>query len=136
MGGEEVIQFLTFLATHRQVAAATQATALNATAFLYNKYLDRPLGDLAQFQRANRQRKLPVILTRAEVKAVLGELTGSHLLMASLLYGSGLRRIELLRLRVKDIDFDQLQLRIWNGKGGKHRVKTLKAPAGRGLFVW
>jgi len=127
MGGEEVTQFLTFLATRRQVAAATQATALNAIAFLYNKYLDRPLGDLAQFQRASRQRKLPVILTRAEVKSILGALTGSHLLMASLLYGSGLRRIELLRWRVKDVDFDQLQLRVWNGKGGKHRVTTLAA---------
>jgi len=127
MGGEEVTQFLTFLATRRQVAAATQTTALNAIAFLYNKYLDRPLGDLAQFQRASRQRKLPVILTRAEVKSILGALTGSHLLMASLLYGSGLRRIELLRLRVKDVDFDQLQLRVWNGKGGKHRVTTLAA---------
>jgi len=127
LGGEEVTQFLTFLATRRQVAAATQTTALNAIAFLYNKYLDRPLGDLAQFQRASRQRKLPVILTRAEVKSILGALTGSHLLMASLLYGSGLRRIELLRLRVKDVDFDQLQLRVWNGKGGKHRVTTLAA---------
>ena len=65
LGGEEVVQFLTFLATQRQVAAATQATALNAIAFLYNKYLGRPLGELAQFKKASRQRKLPVVLTQA-----------------------------------------------------------------------
>lgn len=127
LGGEEVVQFLTFLAVQRHVAAATQATALNAIAFLYNKYLGRPLGELAQFKKASRQRKLPVVLTQAEVRAVLGQLAGSHLLMASLLYGSGLRRIELLRLRVKDVDFDHLQLQVWNGKGGKHRLTTLAA---------
>lgn len=125
MGREEVARFLTFLAARRQVAAATQSTALNAVAFLYNKYLDQPLGDLGQFQKANRQRKLPVVLTQKEVRAVLDQLTGPHQLMASLLYGSGLRRIELLRLRVKDVDFDHLQLRVWNGKGGKHRLTTL-----------
>ena len=125
LGGEEVIQFLTFLAVRRQVAAATQATALNAVAFLYNKYLGQPLGELAHFKHANRQRKLPVVLTQAEVRSVLGQLAGAHLVMASLLYGSGLRRIELLRLRVKDVDFDHLQLQVWNGKGGKHRLTTL-----------
>lgn len=125
LGGPEVVAFLTFLAIERNVAAATQAIALNALVFLYTKILERPLGDLGEFRRSSRQRKLPTVLTREEVSELLASLTGTHRLMASLLYGSGLRRIELVRLRVKDVDFDHLQLRVWNGKGGKHRLTTL-----------
>ena len=77
------------------------------------------------FRRALRQRKLPVVLNHDEVRALLGCLHGRHKLMAALLYGSGLRRIELARLRVKDINFDHLQLQVWCGKGGKHRLVTL-----------
>ena len=125
MGPAEVEAFLTFLATERHVSAATQAIALNALVFLYSKILDSPLGDLGQFRRSNRQRKLPTVLTQDEVSLLLKHLHGMPLLMASLLYGSGLRRIELVRLRIKDIDLDHLQIQVWNGKGFKHRLVTL-----------
>jgi len=125
MGAAEVEAFLTFLAVQRDVSASTQAIALNAIVFLYSKYMDTPLGDLGAFRKASRQRKLPVVLTREEISALLSRLRGLHLLMASLLYGSGLRRIELVRLRVKDIDLDNLQVQVWNGKGFKHRLVTL-----------
>jgi len=125
MGGAEIEAFLTHLAVNRNVSPSTQASALNAVAFLYNKYLDQPIGNLGQFSRSTRQPKLPVVLTQSEVAALLDQLDGVQKLMASLLYGSGLRRIELLRLRLKDIDFDHLQLRIWFGKGAKHRLTTL-----------
>ena len=122
---EAIEQFLTYLAVERNVAAATQSIALNALVFLYDKFLQKPLGDVSAFRRSSRQPKLPVVLTGAEVRAVLRQLSGDHLSMASLLYGSGLRRIELLRLRVKDVDFDNLQVQVWGGKGGKHRLTTL-----------
>ena len=125
MAALEVEQFLTYLAVERKVAIATQAIALNSLAFLYNKFLDRPLGDLSGFRRSRKQRKLPVVLSRQDVNKLLAQLTGTPLIIASLLYGSGLRRIEVVRLRINDIDFDQLQLRIWNGKGYKHRLTTL-----------
>jgi len=125
MGESEIEQFLTFLAVDRNVAMATQGLALNAIAFLYNKFLNKPMGNVRGYRPASRQRKLPVVLSRAEVSALLSRLQGPHLLMVSLLYGSGLRRIELVRLRVQDIDFNQLQLRVWFGKGFKHRVTTL-----------
>jgi len=118
-------RFLTFLAVEWGVSPGAQAVALNALVFLKTKFLSQPNEPLEHFQRANRQRKLPVVLTQGEVKALLGQLTGLHYLMAGLLYGSGLRRIELVRLRVKDIDFDFKQVRIMFGKGGKHRIVTL-----------
>lgn len=121
----EVEQFLTFLVVRRNVAAATQSVALNALVFLYDKFLQRPLGDIGAFRRSSRQAKLPVVLTQGEVRQLLDQLESDHLLMVALLYGSGLRRIELLRLRAKDVDLDQLQLRVWGGKGGKHRLTTL-----------
>lgn len=120
-----VMAFLGYIASARNVSVSTQKTALNALAFLYNKYLNKPLGLLGDFNKASRPRKLPVVLTRTEVGALLAGLGGSPRLMASLLYGSGLRRIEALRLRVKDVDFDHLQLRIWAGKGNKHRITTV-----------
>jgi len=125
MSGTEVEAFLTHLAVERKVAAATQGIALNSLAFLYNKYFEKPMGNLSGFRRASRQRKLPVILSRVEMSKLLEQLSGTALLVASMLYGSGLRRMEVVRLRVNDIDFDQLQLRIWNGKGFKHRLTTL-----------
>lgn len=117
--------FLTFLATQRNVSAATQSIALNALVFLYDKFLELPVGDVSQFPRATRQRKLPVVLTQSEVGRLLEQLSGVRHLMAALLYGSGLSRIELVRLRVKDIDYDNLQVQVWNGKGNKHRLTTL-----------
>ena len=124
MGSEEVLSFLTFLSVQRRVAASTQKVALNALAYLYNKYLEQPLGNLGEFTKSSQPRKLPVVLTCDEVRLLLGHLRGSPALLASLRYGSGLRRIEAVRLRIKDVDFDQLQLRIWAGKGNKHRITT------------
>ena len=125
LGAIEVEQFLTWLATERQVSVGTQTVALNSLAYLYNKFLNKPLGELGHFRRSKRQAKLPTVLTVGEVGALLSTLNGSHRLMAAMLYGSGLRRIELVRLRVKDVDFDFHQLKIWQGKGEKHRLTTL-----------
>ena len=119
-----VEQFLTHLAVERCVSAATQAIVLNALAFLYNQFLQRPI-TLGDFRKSNRQPKLPIVLTTGEVKRLIQGMRGYHKLMVCLLYGSGLRRIELVRLRVNDVDLDHLQLRIWNGKGFKHRLTTL-----------
>lgn len=125
MGQAQVLGFLGYLADQRLVSVATQKIALNALAFLYNKYLAMPLGELGAFNRAARPRKLPVVLTRAEMGRLLSQLDGSPRLLACLLYGSGLRRIEAVRLRVQDVDFDQLQLRVWAGKGNRHRITTV-----------
>ena len=125
MGDNEVEAFLSFLANDRRVTPATQKIALNALSFLYNKFLQQPLGDVSQFRRANKQGKLPVVLTRQEVKQLFSHLSGYQLLIASIMYGSGLRRLEAVRLRVQDIDFDHLQIQVWNGKGSKHRLTTL-----------
>ena len=125
MGDREVEQFLTFLAVERKVAIATQKLALNALAFLYNRFLDQALTNASDFRRSRVSAKLPVVLSRKEVAALLAQLKAVPLLIASLLYGSGLRRIEAIRLRVKDIDFDHLQIQVWNGKGYKHRLTTL-----------
>jgi integron integrase len=125
LGAIEVEAFLTHLAVKRHVSSATQAVALNALVFLYKAVLNRPLGDIGSFRHSARQRKLPTVLTQMEVRRLMSCFSGSQLIMASLLYGSGLRRIELVRLRVKDVDFDHLQLRVWYGKGAKHRLTTL-----------
>lgn len=125
MGADEVMAFLSFLAVDRQVSVTTQKIALNALAFLYNKYLGKPLGELGHFNKAARQRKLPVVLTQQEIASLLSQLNGSAWLLASMIYASGLRRIEAVRLRVNNIDFDQGLVRVWGSKGGKHRVVTL-----------
>ena len=125
MGAAEVEQFLTFLAVERKVSIATQKIALNALAFLYGRFLDRPLGNLGEFNRASRPQNLPVVLGRTEVRQLLNRLTGTPRLVASLLYGSGLRRSEAVRLRIKDVDFDHHQIQVWHGKGYRHRMTTL-----------
>jgi integron integrase len=125
MGALEVERFLTFLAVTRKVSVSTQKIALNALAYLYNRVLEQPFGDLGQFNRSCKSPKLPVVLTRSEITRLLKCLTGISHLFASLLYGSGLRRAEAMRLRIKDIDFDRHQLQVWNGKGGHHRLTTL-----------
>jgi integrase len=99
LGTEAVAAFLSHLANDRLVSVATQKIALNALAYLYNKYLNKPLGNLGVFNKAARQRKLPVVLTRNEVAAVLKQLRGSAGLLAAMIYGSGLRRIEAVQLR-------------------------------------
>ncbi len=125
MGAAEVMAFLTFLSVERTVSVATQKIALNALAVFYNKFLDKPIGELGTFNKSIRQPKLPMVLTRAEVGEVLAKLAGTAWLMASMLYGSGLRRIEVVSLRVNNIDFDQAQVRVWSGKGNKHRITTI-----------
>lgn len=125
LGEAEVRAFLSHLALDRNVAASTQNQALSALLFLYTHILERPLDNLGEVVRANRPKRLPVVLTRAEVRAVLAALPGTHRLVASLLYGSGLRLLESLRLRVKDLDFDYAQLTVRDGKGQKDRVTVL-----------
>jgi integron integrase len=121
----EVAAFLAHLAEQRRVAASTQNQALNAIIFLYDAALDRPLGDLGDFPRARRPKRLPLVLTRAEVEHLLACMEGTPALVASLLYGSGLRLMEGLRLRVKDLDFAMRQLTVRDGKGGRDRVTVL-----------
>lgn len=116
---------LEYLALKRNVSVSTQKQALNALAFLFNQVWDRQLDDLEAFIGAKRQRKLPVVLSRDEVRRVFQHLKGTHHLMAGLLYGGGLRLMECVTLRVLDVDFDHNQLLIRNAKGGKDRVVPL-----------
>ena len=125
MSEADVAAFLSHLAVELQVAPSTQNQALNALSFLYRAMLDRPLGNLSGIVRAKRPRKLPTVLSRNEVGRLLDRLTGVHWLIGCLLYGSGLRLMESVRLRVKDIDFEHHALIIRNAKGGKDRVVTL-----------
>lgn len=124
MSGEEVRLFLSFLANTKHVTINTQKTALNALAFLYNQFLDQPLGDL-DFSPAKKPRRLPVVMSTVEVKRVLDQLSPRHRLIFSLLYGGGLRVSECLRLRVKDLDFDHQSMLIHDSKGGKSRSTLL-----------
>ena len=125
MGATEVGEFLTHLAVAGNVAASTQNQALNALVFLYKAVLDRPLGDLHGVIRAKKPQRLPVVLSREEISGLLRHLEGSHWLAACLMYGSGLRLMECVRLRVMDIDFDHQAITVRGGKGAKDRVVTL-----------
>jgi integron integrase len=125
MGKEEVRGFLVHLAAERDIAASTQNQALAALLFLYRHVLDQQLDDLGKLPAAKRPARLPTVFTREEAHAVLGELKGRQRLMAGLLYGSGLRLMECLRLRVKDVDFEQHQLVVRDGKGAKDRATML-----------
>lgn len=128
MAEPEVNAFLTHLAVVRNVAASTQNQALCALLFLYDAVLGRPLDQLAVV-RANRPKRLPVVMSRDEVKQVLGRLEGTNGLVGRLLYGTGARLLECLRLRVKDVDFGLNQITIREGKGGKDRLTVLPATA-------
>ncbi len=125
MAETDINAFLSYLAVERNVAASTQNQALNALLFLYKKVLQVELGFIGDLVRAKRPRKLPVVLTRSEVRAILSHLSGTTWLMASLLYGTGMRLMECLRLRVKDIDFSYHQILVRDGKGKKDRVTML-----------
>jgi integron integrase len=125
MGEVEVAQFLTDLAVVRKVSAGTQNQALNALVFLYKAVIGRPLANIQGVVRAKREKRLPVVLTQTEVRRMLQNLNGVHWLIACVMYGSGLRLMESLRLRVKDLDFDHRAIYVRNGKGGKDRVVTL-----------
>lgn len=125
---EKVRLFLSYLAIERNVASATQAQALNAIAFLYKRIFEHPLKDIGQFKPARKPRRLPTVLSRDEAMRLLNQLNGVYWLMASILYGSGLRQKECLSLRTQDIDFGRQQIMIRWGKGGKDRVVQLPAP--------
>jgi len=125
MGLEEVRAFLSHLATVQQVASSTQRQALSAIVFLYREILGREMGWIDNIERAKQPERLPVVYSRAETRAVLAHLDGQHWLMASLLYGTGLRLMECVRLRVKDVDFAYRQILVRNGKGQKDRVTIL-----------
>lgn len=117
--------YLDYLAIEREVSASTQNQALNALVFLYREALKQPFGELDEIVRAKRPQRMPVVLTREEVNAVLVRMEGVPGLMAGLLYGSGLRLMECVRLRVKDVDFAQRQIMVRDGKGQKDRVTML-----------
>ena len=125
MGDVEVEDYLSHLVLDRCVAGQTQAIALNALIFLYRDILHNPLSVSLAFIKSKKPRKLPTVLTKEEVFSLLRAISTRYFLPAALLYGSGLRLMECLRLRVQDIDFDYQCIRIWNGKGGKHRTVTL-----------
>ncbi|MEE9219267.1 MAG: integron integrase [Acidobacteriota bacterium] len=127
MGRQEVEQFLSSLATRHKVSASTQNQALNALLFLYRVVLDTELPWLQDVVRAKPPRHLPVVLTRREVRVVLEQLDGVPRLMAMLLYGAGLRLMECVRLRVKDVDLETNQIVVRSGKGNKDRVTMLPA---------
>lgn len=125
LDGGAVRAFLSWLATERDVAAATQNQALNALVFLYSKVLERPLGDIPGIVRAKRPGRLPVVLTHAEAMAVIRSLEQPYKLLAALMYGAGLRVTEAARLRLKDIEFAQHLIVVRDGKGGKDRTTLL-----------
>jgi integron integrase len=125
MGESEINAFLTHLAVDETVGVSTQTQALSALLFLYRHVVGRDVGALDGLVRARKPARLPVVLTRDEVKAVLGQLDGDVWLIASLLYGAGLRLMECLRLRVLDVDFMRGEIVVRDGKGGKDRVTML-----------
>ncbi|HDY97947.1 MAG TPA: integron integrase [Pseudomonas sabulinigri] len=127
LGPAEVNAFLSWLATERQVAAATQNLALNAIVFLYARVLEQPLGDIGDTIRVKRPPKLPVVLTHTEAMNIIERLAQPYQIMASLMYGAGLRVVETTRLRIKDIDFDKQIITVRDGKGGKDRTTLLPA---------
>ena len=125
MGEREITEFLTYLAVQKHVAASTQNQAFAALLFLYQQVLQRKLDFIDNVQRVTRPAKLPVVLTPAEARSVLAQLKGDYRLMAELLYGSGLRLMECVRLRVKDIDFGYGHITVRDGKGLRDRITVL-----------
>ena len=133
MGGSEIAEFLTHLAVEGEVAVATQNQALNALVFLYRVVLEQPLPDLGSVIRPRRPARLPVVLTPSEVSRLLARLEGVPRLVASLLYGSGMRLLEGLRLRVKDVDFERREVCVRDGKGRRDRVTMIPEASLAGL---
>ena len=125
MGEREITSFLSMLATRRKVSASTQNQALSAILFLYRVVLQQKFDWLDGIVKAKRPVRLPVVLAREEVKAVLGHIRGTPWLMASLMYGAGLRLLECARLRIKDVDFAMGEITVRDGKGRKDRVTML-----------
>jgi integrase len=127
MGEDEVTRFLSNLATVGGISASTQNQAMSAILFLYRDVLHRSLERMDDIVRAKRPRRIPVVLTREEGESVLGRLRGVYWLMASLMFGAGLRLLECCRLRVKDVDFERNEITVRDGKGRKDRVTMLPA---------
>lgn len=127
LGTQEVNAFLEYLAVKRHVAANTQNQALNALVFFYNHVIDKPLKDLGDHARAKRPKTLPVVMSKSETMSLLEKMDGIYYLMAALLYGTGMRLMECIRLRVKDIDFEYQQITVRQAKGNKDRVVPLPA---------
>ncbi|MCX9158564.1 integron integrase [Niveibacterium sp. 24ML] len=125
LGAKDVEAFLNHLATDRRVAASTQSQALNALVFLYDAVLGLPLGDMTGLKRVQRRQRIPVVLLREEVRAVLNQLDGTRRLMCEVLYGAGLRVHECVTLRVKDVDVAARTLSVRNSKGSKDRTTIL-----------
>lgn len=125
LGAADIVRYLEYLAVERNVAASTQNQALNALVFLYGEILGVPLDRFANFTRAKRTRRLPVVLTQTEVRGLLAAIDGVCALMAQLMYGTGMRLMECVRLRVKDIDFAYSQIIVRDAKGAKDRVVPL-----------
>lgn len=125
MGAPEIRAYLSHLATQRNVAASTQTVALSALLFLHRKVLNIELPYIDDIERAKRPQRLPVVFTRSEVKRILANLDGVQHLVVSLLYGTGMRLTEELRLRVKDLDFEYRQITVRDGKGQKDRLTML-----------
>ena len=133
LGGSLVVAFLTHLAVERGVAPATQTQALSGLLFLYREVLERPLGRMVGLVRPKRRARVPVVLNQGEVERLLGQLQGTMHLIGTLLYGSGMRLLECLTLRVKDIDVSRGEIRIRRAKGGGDRVTVLPAMLGEPL---
>lgn len=129
----EVNAFLTYLAREGRVAASTQNQALSALLFLYKEVLKEEIGWLGEVERAKKPVRVPVVLTREEVRKIFRHLNGTPRLMAGLLYGSGLRLMECVRLRVKDVDFGYARITVRDPKGGKERVTMLPINLAKGL---
>ncbi|TVP89109.1 MAG: integron integrase [Pseudomonadaceae bacterium] len=125
MGPLEVNEFLTWLAVKRNVAAATQNQALNALVFLYTKVLEQPLGDIGEAVRARKSVHIPTVLSHSEAMRIIALLAEPYGLIASLMYGSGLRVVEVCRLRLKDVDFERQVITVYSGKGDKDRTTLL-----------
>ena len=125
MGEKEISQYLSYLASDQRVASSTQNQALNAIVFLYKHVLRIELGDFGNMERAKRPERLPTVMTKTEVGRVLAAMSGIYGLMAKLIYGSGLRLMECVRLRVKDIEFERNQVIVRDGKGMKDRSTML-----------
>lgn len=125
MAEPEIRQFISHLAVDAKISASTQTVALSALLFLYREVLKRDLPFIDHIERAKPSKTLPVVFTRSEVQAILARLEGTHHLIASLLYGGGLRLMEAVRLRVKDLDFERAEITVRAGKGAKDRITML-----------
>jgi integron integrase len=125
MGAAHVQVYLNYLATQRNVATATQNQALNSIVFLYREVLGMPLGEIGEIERPTRPRKLPSVLSRDEMKKLLAAVAPDYQLICQMLYGTGMRLMECLRLRIKDVDMERNQIQVHDGKGFKDRVTVL-----------